>query len=250
MPITSSAQRPPKAAMLIAQRIVQDAIRAGHSEGDLLDPEKVMLEKYQIGRGTLREGLRLLEFQGVIGLKPGPGGGPVLHTPKASQLGSTLVLLMQMQSAPFRSIVEVRTAIEPVLCGLAAALITDEQLTQLRSTIDQMSSNADDLHSFIEAHKRFHDVVALSANNALFRYVVEALLSIMDGTPIGFDYPHPRREVILKAHQDIYEALEARDPDRSTERMRRHVEAYERYAEHNFPQVMADVIPWGQRYIS
>ena len=34
-----------------------------------------MLEKYETGRGTLREALRLLEFQGVISSSPDQGAG-------------------------------------------------------------------------------------------------------------------------------------------------------------------------------
>ena len=80
-----------------------------------------MLETYETGRGTLREALRLLEFQGVIALKPGPGGGPILLTPAPSHLASTLQLLMQLNQATYRSIVEVRTAMEPMTSQLAAA---------------------------------------------------------------------------------------------------------------------------------
>ena len=103
----------------------------GLKPGDLLEPERTMLEKYQTGRGTLREALRLLEFQGVILLKPGPRGGPVLQNPDAAHLGSTLVLLMQLQAAPFRNIAEVRTALEPMISSLAATRMTDESLTDL-----------------------------------------------------------------------------------------------------------------------
>src|SRR6516165_2243914 len=91
-----AAQRPPKAAMLVAQRILRDALRSGLRTSDLLEPERTMLEKYQTGRGTLREALRLLEFQGVISLKPGPGGGPILLNPAASHLAGTLQLLMRI----------------------------------------------------------------------------------------------------------------------------------------------------------
>ncbi len=242
----STAQRPPKAAMLIAQRIVQDALRAGRTPGDLLEPEKVMLERYETGRGTLREALRLLEFQGVIALKPGPRGGPVLQSPNASHLGSTLVLLMQLHSAPFRSIVEVRSAIEPMISSLAADRIDDAGLADLRGTVDQMRENIDDQYSFLDANKRFHDVIAWNSGNPLFGYVIDSLLGIMDGTVIGIDYPGYRRQAILNAHVEICEALEARDPEASMARMREHIQAYERYAERKFPQVMNATIPWGQ----
>ncbi len=236
--------------MLVAQRIVRDALRDGLKPGDLLLPEKTMLEKYQTGRGTLREALRLLEFQGVIALKPGPKGGPVLQNPDASHLASTVVLLMQLKSAPFRTIVEVRTAMEPMISSLAATRMTDESLIDLNSTIEQMREDMDDEHSFLDANKRFHDIIAWSSGNTLFGYIIDSLLGIMDGALIGIDYPPPRRTAILKAHEEIYAALKSRDPKLSEERMREHIEAYERYAERKFPQVLKQTIPWEQRFFS
>ncbi len=236
--------------MLVAQRIVRDALRDGLKPGDLLLPEKTMLEKYQTGRGTLREALRLLEFQGVIALKPGPRGGPVLQSPDASHLASTVVLLMQLKAAPFRTIVEVRTAMEPMISSLAAQRMTDESLVDLYGTIEQMREEIDDQHSFLDANKRFHDIIAWSSGNTLFGYIIDSLLGIMDGALIGIDYPPHRRAAILKAHEEIYEALKAHDPKLSEERMREHIEAYERYAERKYPQVLKQTIPWEQRFFS
>ena len=172
MTINGTSTRPPKAALLVAQRIVQDALREGRKPGDLLAPERTMLEKYQTGRGTLREALRLLEFQGVITLKPGPRGGPVLMDPDASHLASNLVLLMQLKAAPFRNIVEVRTAMEPMISSLAAERMDDDALTDLEGTIIQMREEIEDQHSFLDANKRFHDIIAWSSGNALFGYIV------------------------------------------------------------------------------
>jgi GntR family transcriptional regulator, transcriptional repressor for pyruvate dehydrogenase complex len=239
-----NGSRPPKAAMLVAQRIVRDVMRGGLNPGDLLPPERVMLETYETGRGTLREALRLLEFQGVIALKPGPRGGPVLLSPDASHLASTVVLLMQLKQAPFRTIVEVRLALEPMISRLAAERISDEALDELGQTIEQMNVSLRDQESFLEANKRFHDVIAWSSGNALFGFVVDSLLGIMDGTVLGIDYPMPRRSAIIKAHESIYEALRERDSGAAEDRMREHIEAYVRYAERKYPAVLGQVIPW------
>ena len=234
--------RPPKAAMLVAQRIVRDVVRGGLQPGDLLPPERTMLEKYQTGRGTLREALRLLEFQGVIALKPGPRGGPVLLDPDASHLANTVLLLMQFKEAPFRTIVEVRSALEPMISSLAAQRISDESLSDLGGTIEQMRKNLGDQHLFLDANKRCHDIIAWSSGNALFGYILDSLLGIMDGTIIGIDHPSPRRAAILKAHESIYEAIRARDEKESEARMRKHVDEYERYAQRKYPEVLDQVI--------
>lgn len=244
MSVTTGAARPQKAAMLVAQRIMRDVVAERLQPGDLLLPERTMLEKYQTGRGTLREALRLLEFQGVIALKPGPRGGPVLRDPDSTHLASTLVLLMQFQKAPFRTIVEVRTALEPMISRLAAARMSEESLDELAGTIAQMREHLDQQDRFLEANKRFHDVIAWSSGNPLFGYIVDSLLGIMDGTVIGIDYPRPRRVAIVKAHDEIHRALRDRDPAAAEDRMREHIEAYVRYAEKKYPELLDEVIRW------
>ena len=240
----TAANRPPKAAMLVAQRIVRDIVRGGLKPGHLLPPERTMLEDYETGRGTLREALRLLEFQGVIALKPGPRGGPVVLDPDASHLASTVVLLMQLKEAPFRTIVEVRSALEPMISSLAASRIDASAVDELGGTIDAMRDNLDDQRIFLEANKRFHDVIAWSSGNALFGYIIESLLGIMDGTVIGIDYPSPRRAAILKAHEGIYTAISAGDAVESEALMRKHIDEYVRYAKRKFPEVLDEVIQW------
>lgn len=238
------AGRAPKAAMIVAQHIIRDTTRAGLVAGDLLPPERVMLEKYQIGRGTLREALRLLEFQGVIVLKPGPKGGPILVDPDGSHLASTIILLMQLKQAPFGVIAEARTALEPMISRLAAQRIDDDTLKSLYQINVQMQESMDDQGVFLEANKSFHDTIAWSCGNPLFGYIVDSLLAVMDGTVIGIDYPPHRREAIVVAHNEIYDALAKRDPAESEQSMREHIDAYTRYAQRKYPELLGQVIRW------
>jgi DNA-binding FadR family transcriptional regulator len=230
--------------MLIAQRIVRDVQREGLQPGMMLPPERTMLESYRIGRGTLREALRLLEFEGVVSLKPGPGGGPVLQRPTSSHLATTLVLLMQLSNAPYRAVVEARLALEPMISYLAAQRITDEALESLTRTVAVMEEHLDDRTTFLESNKEFHEIIAWSSGNSLFGYWVDSLLDIIDGTVLGIDYPPHRREAILNAHRNIAAALTKRDPGLSEKQMREHTQAYVTYAEKKYPEILEQLITW------
>src|SRR6478736_4725215 len=68
------APRAEKVSEVVARSIVQDIASRELQPGTMLPPESVMLERYRVGRASLREGLRILEIQGLITIKPGPGG--------------------------------------------------------------------------------------------------------------------------------------------------------------------------------
>ena len=230
--------------MLVARRIIRDASRGGEKPGTLLAAEHVMIEQYGVGRSTLREALRLLEFQGVITLKPGPGGGPVLRHPDASHLASSLMLIMQMTESPFRVLIEARAAIEPMVSRLAAERMDAESLDRLRATITGMRDNLENERDFMALNNAFHDIIAHASGNAVFSYLIDSFSGILDGTSLGLDYPLHRRKAILKAHEEIFAAIEARDPVEAQARMDEHISAYAAYAARKFAKVLGAVPDW------
>jgi DNA-binding FadR family transcriptional regulator len=243
--MTAAPLRPHKTAMLVAQRIVADINRRGNTVGDRLPSERVMLEDYEVGRGTLRESLRFLELQGVIALKPGPGGGPVVQSPDATSLATSLTLLLQFAKAPFRTVAEARIGLEPMMAQLAAQRMSDDLVGRLGASVYTMHEHLDDERVFLEENKHFHEVIAHGSGNALFGNLVDALLGILDGSAIGIDYPEIRRAAVHKAHLTIYEAIAARDPAGSAEAMHDHIAQYVKYAERKFPEVLDAPIVWG-----
>ena len=244
--MAQTSLRPKKTALLVAQRIVSDIARGGNRVGDRLPPEHLMLEQYGVGRGVLRESLRFLELQGVISLKPGPGGGPVVQHPDSSVLATALTLLLQFENAPFRAIVEARTALEPMMAQLAAERMSDEEISELKSNVDNTRRNVNDLTIFHDEISRFHDIVARGSGNQLFAHLINALLGILDGSAMGIEYPETHRLASCTIHDDIYEAIAARDSDAAQELMNAHIQAHAKYTEFKFKDVLDSPIQWNK----
>ncbi len=74
----NEARRNVKRSEVVAHRIAQAIASDGLIHGDRLPPESAMLSQYGVSRASLREALRMLEVQGLLNLRPGPGGGPIV----------------------------------------------------------------------------------------------------------------------------------------------------------------------------
>ena len=66
-----SRNRPHQVAEAIKQSILSDAMLPG----DRLPQEPTLIERFQVSKGTVREALKILETQGIIRTRTGPGGG-------------------------------------------------------------------------------------------------------------------------------------------------------------------------------
>jgi len=238
--------RPQKTALILAQRIVQDIRREGLVAGQKLPPERLMMDQYDAGRGTLRESLRFLELQGVLSFKPGPGGGPVVEKPGASVLAATLSLLLQFEGAPYRVIAEARAALEPVMARLAAERITGERLVELERSVLDMEAGLDDIDAYIDSNERFHDIIAWASANSLFGFLIDAMVDSLDmsGTSHGIEYPVLRRHAVLRAHRTILDAISEGRADDAEDAMRTHIEEYLTYAGRRYPEALERLITW------
>ncbi len=238
--------RPQKTAMLLAQRIVGEITDQGLAPGTLLPSEREMLDTYGIARGTLREALRFLEIQGVITIKTGPGGGPIISQPESRHLASVIAMRLQLTHTNFGSVLEARVVIEPVLARLAAERIDDAQLAELEASIERMKSQIDDVEAFLLENEVFHTVIARASGNEFFSLVIASLNWIVDATPLGVEYPIKSREKVQKDHREIYDAIADRDAKAAEDAMSSHIGDFARYLSKRYPDVVDAELRWDQ----
>ena len=177
----------------------------------MLPPEREMLEQYGVARGTLREALRYLEMQGVLTIKPGPGGGPVVNAPDARPLAGVIALLLQRANAPFKTILEARELLEPAMASMAAERGDKEEIASIAETIAGMEAHLDEPRAFLNDNHEFHAAIGRASGNQLFDFLLSSLSWITDGTVLGVDYPVKTRRAVLQAHVRIYERIVAQD---------------------------------------
>ena len=86
----------------MARDIVDDIVVERLDERDNLPSETAMLQHYGVSRETLREALRLLEVQGLISIRRGPGGGPIVGAVDPANLGRISTLFYHLAGRDLR----------------------------------------------------------------------------------------------------------------------------------------------------
>jgi GntR family transcriptional regulator, transcriptional repressor for pyruvate dehydrogenase complex len=117
---TRATFRPLKAAESVARDIAHDIIDQGLSTGDPLPNEASMIEQYRVSRESLREGLRLLETQGLITIRRGPGGGPLVGSVDPANLGRVSSLYFHMAGATYAELFDAWLMAEMLIAEQAA----------------------------------------------------------------------------------------------------------------------------------
>lgn len=231
-----------KAAIRLAQDIVRSIYERRMTPGQHYLSEAEALRHHGVARSTYREALRFLEFQGVMSVKAGPGGGPVITRPGSQDLASTIALLLQFADTPMSEVLEARTAIEPGMAEAAARHATDDEIAAMAADLDEMASNLGDYPAFITTYRRYWNHLAASTHNALLAFLSPALRSIVDSG--GFVPDEVYRQATLERLGRIHSAVAAHDPDAARHAMRELELEFHHRLTSGYPRQMQRTVAW------
>jgi GntR family transcriptional repressor for pyruvate dehydrogenase complex len=197
-------------------------IRQGQlRQGDRLPPERELAKQLGVSRNSLRGGLRALIEMGVLRARQGDGtyvadGPPVLPS-------DHLRALVDLHGLSLDEIFEARETLEITLTGLAAERATDGHLATLAEEVANMYAMIDEPESFLQHDIRFHQTIAAAGQSQ----VLSAVLEMVSGLHYEQRKVANKRAKNLResaqAHQQIYQAIRQRQPERARVLMREHI---------------------------
>lgn len=192
---------------------IETAIKYGdYTPGSRLPPERVLAERYNVSRPTIREAIIALEVRGQVEVKT--GSGVYLHE-------SALKNNQKVQINAFE-LTQARAMIEGEVAAIAAVTIGDSELQDLKKSLIMMNSGED----VNTADQLFHTTIAKATRNAAMVQSVENLWALRTSTAeIEEDYNSvcsKDNDKTIAEHTAIYTALKARDPSAARTAMHAH----------------------------
>ncbi len=208
-------------------RQIRSAIMQGKLlPGQALPHEKELIAQFGVSKHTLREALRTLEGMGLITIKRGAGGGPIVSEIDFDTAREYFSSFLYFQNISRTDISELRKLAEPYIARRAAETITPEALARLEEIHEECRQLIRQGKSLVgaEAEIMFHVYLARLTNNSIIWVIMDfvnnMLAEIKMAMKPGLDFSHQ----VLAAHQKILDAIRDRDPDRAEAAMRDHIQ--------------------------
>lgn len=231
-----------RAAVRIARKLVGEIRRRRLRPGTKLVSEHRMVARFGVARATVREALRFLELQGALRIKAGPGGGPVVSVPGGDHLASVLSLHLQFTDTSFRSVVDARRAIYPVLAAQAAKNASAEDVATLQECTARMHACAGDSELFREEARRFMSLIASASKIPVLAILVDALHRMSDDA--GAKWEEKQRRSSLRSYERAVQAIENGEPEEARSIMERLLAGAMRNWERTAPDELKQPVTW------
>jgi GntR family transcriptional repressor for pyruvate dehydrogenase complex len=238
----SRSRRTAKVSEAVARELLEYVLQEKLAPGTKLPPESAMLLSFDVGRGSLREALRILEVYGLLSIRPGPGGGPVVEAIGPPQLARLLMFYLNVKGITYSDLQQSSRLLQAVMAGQAAQRRDPRQIATMRRALDRAANTEDD-HEYGTAIGEFHKALFDGPGGELLGLLYDALHQIV--------VMRVRRRISVREakeslddHEAILESIVAGRVDDATTRAALHLEQVDDLYEKLLPGFLGETIAW------
>ncbi len=200
---------------------LQDRIVNKLKPGDMLPPERELVQMFRVSRSSIRDAIRSLEAVGL--LEPRQGIGTVVrHLPHDAVVTPVASVLLQKRKL-INELHDVRMVIEPALACRAALHAAAEQIGELEAILRRQEEKIRQGELATEEDSAFHYTIALAADNSVMLKLVRVLMDLLRESRERALQMGGRPQKSLAGHRRILAALKRRDAAAAEVAMRRHL---------------------------
>ncbi|WP_043319631.1 FadR/GntR family transcriptional regulator [Microbulbifer sp. HZ11] len=204
----------------VAEKLAAAIAAGDYPAGTRLPAERKLAERFEVSRPTVREAIIALELAGCVEVKGGSGVYVTDTEASAFSAGESDIGAFE--------ILQARMMFEGEAAGLAAREMTDEEVQQLESILEEMVAENATESSAEVADEKFHLHIAQCTHNDAVVSVCEHLWKLRNSSSVSARILEKVRQAgskpRIEEHRRILEAIKSRDPDGARNAMRDHLQ--------------------------
>ena len=195
--------------------------------GEKLPSERMLSEKFEVSRGSIREAIQKLEFYGI--LKSIPQSGTFIADIGVIALNGIIDDLLKLEDSDFKSLVETRILLELKTVRLAALRRTDEDLMLIERALNSYKEKTINGEDAVQEDLLFHLAIAKASGNSTINNL---MLLITPEIITNFNKYHVCDEKStsgIEEHQAIFNAIKDKNTQLAKHKMKEHFKALYSY---------------------
>ncbi len=182
------------------REVIFESLRQAIIMGELKPGERLMeiqfAEKMGVSRTPVREAIRKLELEGLIIMIPRKGA----H-------------VAELSVKDIINVLEIRSSLEGLATKLAAQRINEEELKELKKTVDEFAEfmEENNVQELAEKDIKIHDLIYRASKNDKLIPIITNLKDQVHRFRVAYLKDYNTSKELVKEHQEIYNAIEKRD---------------------------------------
>jgi GntR family transcriptional repressor for pyruvate dehydrogenase complex len=221
----------------VSSKIKAMIFRGVMKPGDRLPSEAELANQFQVGRQSVREALRILEFSGFIKIqKGGRNSGAIIQDTILKTISNLFLDALAFERLSLDHLTIARLEIEKRVVFYTINNACEKDYLSLEKNISQSREKIALKQPATEENIRFHQLLAQASGNRVFAIVIGVLLGVLRDRlsqltldlsgkkdQYGIDQGIKRSRQVVTYHEDILQAIRRRNHELAETLMEEHL---------------------------
>jgi DNA-binding FadR family transcriptional regulator len=233
----TQSMQPVRAFEKVSIKIKEMILKGVMKPGDRLPSEAELANRFQVGRQSVREALRILEFSGFISIqKSGRNSGVIIQDNILKTISDLFVDALVFGKLTLDHLTIARLEIEKRVVFYAINNAREKDYLSLEENIARAREKIALNEPTTEENILFHQLLAQASGNRVFVIVIGVLLTVLrdclsrlsldlsgKNDRYGFNEGIKRSRQVVTYHEDILQAIRHRDHELAETLMEEHL---------------------------
>jgi DNA-binding FadR family transcriptional regulator len=194
--------------------------------GDEMPSERVLMERFGVGRPAIREAMQSLANMGLVVISHGERAKVLELTARSlfKQVDLTAKIMLSQSADSLEHLKSARIFFERGMAREAAAKASASDIADLQLILEEQHDSLGHADEFISADMRFHTRIAEISGNPLYVAVSEAMLAWLKQYHTDMLIWTGKEKFTLVEHKEILSAIANNDVDGAEASVLKHLE--------------------------
>jgi DNA-binding FadR family transcriptional regulator len=194
--------------------------------GDEMPSERVLMERFGVGRPAIREAMQSLANMGLVVISHGERAKVLELTARSlfKQVDLTAKIMLSQSADSLEHLKSARIFFERGMAREAAAKASAGDIADLQLILEEQHNSLGHADEFISADMRFHTRIAQISGNPLYVAVSEAMLAWLKQYHTDMLIWTGKEKFTLVEHKEILNSIANNDADGAEASVLKHLE--------------------------